>query len=506
MSFIRKIKKNGKIYLAEVENQWIDGKCVQKHIRYLGKEVDGEKVISISSKDIQVNNVKIQGPLLILHSIAQKINLPKVLGEYSDEILSVVYAHCMNYKSLRNMPKWYERTDLNLLLNLKSLTEGRLVSAMDYINDDRIERYQKIIFNNVKKIYKLDDSGLVYDTTNTYFHGKKCPMGKIGRSKDGKRKNDLIQIALVTTQKEGVPVFHKTFDGNIHDSRTLMNILDHFSENKIRPSLLVYDRGIVSEKNLISSMKIGLDTLCGLPLREKEKGLIRKFVKKNSINNISNRVKVNKSIFYTVGIPHMFGTVTGKLAICYNESKGLETRESRRIKILEAQALRKESKEVDESFKKYLTPTGRIKKDVLKKEEELDGYMCLFCTKKSISEKEMVRLYFDKDIIEKAFRTMKGVSNIRPIRFWLSNRVKAHVFICYLSYLLLSILNMNLKSKKLKSSPQEAIEELETMYNVYFSDKKKGVEFSKSVTLSKNQEKIIRAVNSKILRSHVVKS
>ena len=76
-------------------------------------------------------------------------------------------------------------------------------------------------------------------------------------------------------------------------------------------SLLIYDRGIVSEKNLISSMKIGLDTLCGLPLREKEKGLIRKFIKKNSINNISNRVKVNKNIFYTVGIPHMFGTVTG---------------------------------------------------------------------------------------------------------------------------------------------------------------------------------------------------
>ena len=61
---------------------------------------------------------------------------------------------------------------------------------------------------------------------------------------------------------------------------------------------------------------------------------------------------------------------------------------------------------------------------------------------------------------------------------------------------------MNLKSKKLELSPQEAIDELETMYNVYFSCKKKKVEFSKSVTLNKNQEKIIRAVNSKILRSH----
>ena len=504
MSFTRKIKKNGKTYLAEVESKWIDGKCVQKHIRYLGKEVEGEKIISISSKDLQVDSVKVHGPLLIFHNIAQKISLPKILGEYSNEILSMVYAHCMDYKSLRNMPKWYEKTDLSLLLNLESLTEGRLVSAMDYINDDRIEKYQRVIFNNLKKIYKLDDSGLVYDTTNTYFHGKKCPIGKAGRSKDGQRQNDLIQIALVTTKKEGLPVFHKTFNGNIHDSRTLANVLDHFPKSEFRLSLLVYDRGIVSEKNLISSGKMGLDTLCGLPLREKEKGIIRKLIKKSQINNISNMVNVNKNVFYAVGISHTFGSVKGKLSICYNESKKLEKRESRRIRILEAQGLRKEGEEIDENLKKYLTPTGRIRNDVLEKEEELDGYMCLFCTRKSISEKEMVRLYFDKDVIEKAFRTLKGVSNIQPVRFWLSKRVKAHVFICYLSYLLLSILKMNLKSKKLGLSPQEAIEELEAMYNVYLSDKKRGLKFSKSVTLSKGQEKIIRAVSPKILRDHVV--
>ena len=50
MSFIRKIKKNGKIYLAEVENKRINGKTVQKHIRYVGKQVDGETIISISQK------------------------------------------------------------------------------------------------------------------------------------------------------------------------------------------------------------------------------------------------------------------------------------------------------------------------------------------------------------------------------------------------------------------------------------------------------------------------
>ena len=71
MPFIRKIKnKNGQTYLAEVKNIWVDGKCVQKHVRYIGKEVDGKVVISISPKDFQVDGVKVYGPLLAIHRIA----------------------------------------------------------------------------------------------------------------------------------------------------------------------------------------------------------------------------------------------------------------------------------------------------------------------------------------------------------------------------------------------------------------------------------------------------
>ncbi len=399
------------------------------------------------------------------------------------------------------MPKWYERTDLNLLLNLDSLTESRLVSAMDSINDEKIEAYQKTIFNKVKRTYKLDTKGLVYDTTNTYFHGKACSMGKQGRSKDGQRQNDLIQIALVTTQNEGVPVFHKTFDGNIHDARTLSCVLEYLRKSQIRPQLFVYDRGVVSKKNLMSSREIGLNTLCGLPIREKEKAIIRKFSNKKFLDNISSIVRVNKSSFYVGGVAYKLASISGKLVICYNASKKLEETESRRLGFLEAQELRKKGKKINERFERYLTATGRIRTELLKREEELDGFFCLFCTKKSISEKEMVRIYFDKDVIEQAFKVLKGISNIQPIRFWLNKKVKAHVFICYLSYLLLSILKMRLNHKNVGISPQKAIEELETMYNVYFSDKKKKVRLMKTVTLNKKQEKILNSINLGILRN-----
>ena len=108
----------------------------------------------------------------------------------------------------------------------------------------------------------------------------------------------------------------------------------------------------------------------------------------------------------------------------------------------------------------------------------------------------MVQLYFDKDVVEKAFRTLKGVTNLRPIRHWLYNRVTGHVFVCYLSCVLLSILK--LKLKKLEISPTQALEDLQSMYRVCLYDKKKKNRFYRTVTLSKHQEDILKAIKRKL--------
>ena len=70
MSFIRKIKKGDKTYLAEVENRRVEGKVVQRFIRYVGKQADGRTVLSTSLSDVEVAEVKLYGPLLVLHYLA----------------------------------------------------------------------------------------------------------------------------------------------------------------------------------------------------------------------------------------------------------------------------------------------------------------------------------------------------------------------------------------------------------------------------------------------------
>lgn len=498
MSFVRKIKKkNGKVYLAEVENKWINGKCVQKHIRYIGKECDGETILSSSISNIQVEKVKVYGPLLVLDYLASQIQLSKYLGNYGNEILSMVYAHCLDYKSLNQMSRWFERTDLNMLLGIELLTERRLRDSLEFIEECDLEKMQKDIFESVKNRYKISDSGIIYDVTNTYLYGKKCPLGKLGKDKDKVKGRPLIQIGLGVTKEEGIPVFHKIFNGNIHDSRTLQDLITSFEKYDITSGLIIFDKGITSKDNLRDIIELEWDIVCGVAINVKLKEMLRFIINDNRLIQLGNRVRLNKTIFYVILIDHQIGTVKGTLAICYNDQQKRDLREARYDEISNAQKLLKENKNIKEGLERYFDNRGEIIQEEVKKAEEFDGYSFVFSTI-ALSKEDIVKYYFDKDIVEKAFRSLKGTVKIQPVRYWLSNMVIAHVFICYLSYLLLSLLKYRLKN--IHISPVEALIELETMYKVYMKDSKKDFNISRVVTLNKKQELILKTINKKLLK------
>ena len=73
MSFIRKIKRKSGTYLAEVESVRMGDKVVQKHLRYVGKEVDGKTILSSSLSDVAIDEVKVYGPVMVLDYLAKKI-------------------------------------------------------------------------------------------------------------------------------------------------------------------------------------------------------------------------------------------------------------------------------------------------------------------------------------------------------------------------------------------------------------------------------------------------
>jgi transposase len=301
------------------------------------------------------------------------------------------------------------------------------------------------------------------------------------------------------TKAEGIPMFHKVFDGNIHDAKTLQDLITSFGQYRIRSGLIIYDRGITSAHNVRDIKGLGWHTLCGLALRGKLKELLRPLIAHHEFIQIENRIRLNKTVFYVVTTPHEIGGIGGTLAVCFNEQQRKDLRESRYDEILNAQKLLSKGKAIKPALAKYFNPDGGLIKKKLQQAEEFDGFSCIFSMQKRFSKRQMVRLYFDKDLVEKAFRTLKGITRLQPVRVWLYDRVTAHVFICYLAYLLLSLLQYRLR--KTEVSAEEALRELATMYKVYLKDPKKGFRMGRTVTLTKKQEIILRAISPRLLKS-----
>jgi len=497
MVFIKKIKKGGKTYLIKVEGYRENGKVKHRYLEYIGKEVDGKTILSGSISNIEIENVKVYGPLMVLNHLAQEIRLAEILGEYGEEILSMVYAHCVEPKSINQMGRWFEKTDLNFILDLHSVTESRLLDALDSINKHGSERIQKDIFDEVKKKYDIDTNGVLYDVTNTYFYGNKCPWGKKGKSKEKQNDKPLVQIGLGVTRKDGIPLFHKTFDGNIHDARTLQAVLPMFKEYNIQEGIFVYDRGIPSKDNILDVKNLGWETICGLPIHDHLKPIVRRIIKQQNLVNIKNRVPLSKTAMYAASMRHQIGGVKGKLIVCFNNKMKTAIQESRYDEVQSAHLRLQKKKNIKNGLKKYFDKNENPIQKEITTSEEFDGYSCIFSTK-LIPNDEIVKIYFEKDLVEKAFQNLKGVVALRPIRHWLYDRVEGHIFICYLAYLLLSLLKYKLK--KIKIGPIEALKELETLYKVYMKDTVKGFEVSKLVKLTKKQEDILRVVDKKLLK------
>lgn len=68
----------------------------------------------------------------------------------------------------------------------------------------------------------------------------------------------------------------------------------------------------------------------------------------------------------------------------------------------------------------------------------MDGFYVLTSDVVELSTEEVRTKYKSLQMVEQAFRTMKTTDLfMRPIRHWNAERVKAHVFVCMLSYMII---------------------------------------------------------------------
>lgn len=461
MAFIRKIKKKSGTYLAEVESYRENGKVKQRFIRYIGKEMSGETALPVPVKDLTVEGVKQYLNYKVVDEIAKKLKIPDLLGtELSSHILLLVYSQMISRKSINAIPKYVEQTTLKKLLNLEKLVSADLYKSLDRLELLNFESVEKGILTALQFINKTkDNDALILDVTDTYFKGKRADW-KSRKGKDGKVQK-LIQIALAVTKTDGFPILHKTYEGNISNLKIFEDLLSSIRLQDY--GLIILDRGLNSSATLKDLKSLKQPVITGLKLTQTLQKRFLSVIDRETIYQPENKVQLTKvTVFYQV-----FDYEGGKIIALYDPIKEASMR---------TKAMEEEDKYDKEKAKFF-------------------GYSLLYHTTKSTAE-EVVKIYFEKDIVEKAYRDLKSVINLNPLRKHRLNRICAHVKICYLAYAIFSYINA--KVRPLGISATTALEELQTAYRVDLHLKKENIRWSKIVTLKNAQKEILEALECSV--------
>jgi len=122
-------------------------------------------------------------------------------------------------------------------------------------------------------------------------------------------------------------------------------------------------------------------------------------------------------------------------------------------------------------------------------EDPYTGYSLIYHNTK-YSAKDVVKQYYDKEIVERAFRQLKGVLNLRPIRVWLKNHIEGHINICYLAYAILAY--MNYKLQKTNTTATAALNSLKQGYKITLNTTKD--EWNLHVPLEPKQKQLLEAI------------
>lgn len=453
MSFIRKIKKGNSTYLAKVESIREKGKVKQKVIEYVGKEVDGKAVRKVSSEKIEIESVKRYMDIKAVHQISEELELPKLLGKYSSGILALVYSHLLTKRSINKLEEWIENTELKEILGYRNISTKELYESLDRLNEMDFEDIERNIRTKWEKYERTKDM-LVIDVTDTYFNGSQAEW-KSRKGKDGKY-DKLIQIGLGVSFNNGFPIFHKQYEGNINNIKIFQDMLSDIRYNKYK--CIVMDRGMSSRENIEEIKSCQTEVILGI---RKTKTYQEEFIDKINREEIyckERQVQLKETTVYIKSFEHN----DGKLIVIYNPALEVIKRERYYS-----------NKEVSEVCAKYL------------------GYSLIYHNT-TLNDKVVVKKYFEKDIVERSFKQMKGVLSLRPIRVWLLTHVEAHIKISYLSYCILSLLAYKLKSVGM--SPIDALDKLKTVYKVHLKEPSLNFEWEKLVTQSKIQNKILDCI------------
>ena len=386
--------------------------------------------------------------------MARRLELPRLLDRAPSRerqlCLAMVVQRLLGPGSKLAMSRCFAQSTLAAELGVADCDEDELYGALDWLlaRQARIERA-------LARRHLAEGTVVLYDLSSSYFEGRCCPLAQLGYSRDGRRGTLQVVYGLLCDRR-GCPVAVEVFAGALHDDKTLPAQLDKLrSRFGLASVIVVSDRGMVTKANIeLLRSSEGAAWITALKAPQIKK-LVREGALQLSLFDQHNLAEIAADDY-----------PDERLVVCRNPLVAAE-RARKREDLVQATeralaeiqqrvangSLRGEAEiglavgavwnrwRVRKHFTVEITDTNLSsarKQEQIAAEAALDGIYVLRTSvpEHDLDAPEVVRAYKQLKEVEKAFRTLKGPLELRPIHHRLEDRVRAHVFLCMLAYYL----------------------------------------------------------------------
>lgn len=349
-----------------------------------------------------------------------------------------------------------------------------------YDSLDFVYKYRKTIFNTLNKSmvskFNRKSSLVFYDVTNFYFEIEdpdddiedEKGIRKMGVSKE-ERKLPIVQMGLFM-DNNGLPISVEMFPGNTLDHQTVTEALkSSIDDMRYERFIFVGDRGMTNYPNLLHITSLGNGYIVSKSIFKSTKKDKEWLIDDNGYISTSNDFKYKSRIIHKK-VKDEFGNIkeiTEKEVVFW--SKKFEARQKHENKsFLEfIEKLKKSpesfriSKSQTKELKKFLKSdvvnidTGEtlnshklkamLDMDKINSFNSLMGYYKIVTSEINMPDTEVIDKYHGLSQIEDQFRIMKGDLNTRPIFVRTKEHINAHLIICFISLLILRIIQYKIK-------------------------------------------------------------
>jgi transposase len=335
---------------------------------------------------------------------------------------------------------------LSLLGFRKGISDRTLNRTLERLGEKSqfiIDYYQQWVKEN-----KLNDQIQNVDFSSSYFEGNDCTLAKLGYSRDHQPGKPQITYGI-SIGANRIPTALTIQKGNVNDRTHMKKMLNLCTRILIPKSLLVFDCGGNTKKNKEKILKLGFHYLT---LRGKKVGPYREAISFFKAST-QEKIEINDSVCFCTkrerNMEFQYIFFSQKLADDQLAKKKrkfkreLEKGVSLEKKVLAGKELGRQVYD-----KGWIISEGKLQKTVGKVENpyitRIEGFFILESSL-DLEASEILRLYREKDVVEKFIRDLKEGAEMRPIRHWSDAAVIGYVLLVFLTN---AIVNLTLLLSK----------------------------------------------------------